>query len=141
MQLCGRSASDLSVCLKSVFINYSHPRTNVIKCTMVLSYITQGYTLLQVRKYSRTHYTRSHFIYCAGEVFPYYRFMRSVCPYKPEYSSPGWMEFERPAYSNEEVSHKLKYPHHTIVAYCLYVVNSLNQYCTTPCKQPTWGKT
>jgi NAD+ kinase len=47
------------------------------------------------------HYTRVH--PTTGEIYPYFRFMRSVCPYKPEYSSPGWMEFERPAYSNEEL--------------------------------------
>jgi len=47
------------------------------------------------------HYTRIH--PTTGEVFPYYRFMRSVCAWKPEYSSPGWLEFERPAYSNEEL--------------------------------------
>jgi len=47
------------------------------------------------------HYTRIH--PTTGEIYPYFRFMRSVCPWKMEYSSPGWMEFERPVYSNEDL--------------------------------------
>eukprot|EP00027_Filamoeba_sp_ATCC50430_P007973 CAMPEP_0168547362 /NCGR_PEP_ID=MMETSP0413-20121227/3993_1 /TAXON_ID=136452 /ORGANISM="Filamoeba nolandi, Strain NC-AS-23-1" /LENGTH=391 /DNA_ID=CAMNT_0008577605 /DNA_START=63 /DNA_END=1238 /DNA_ORIENTATION=+ len=46
------------------------------------------------------HYTRIH--PQTGEVFPYFRFMRSVCPWKPEYST-DWLEFERPVYSNDEL--------------------------------------
>jgi len=47
------------------------------------------------------HYTRVH--PSTGEIFPYFRFMRSVTPGKPEYSTLGWMEFERPVYSNDEL--------------------------------------
>jgi len=47
------------------------------------------------------HYTRIH--PTTGEVFPYFKFLRSVCPWKPEYSQEDWMEFERPTYSNEEL--------------------------------------
>jgi hypothetical protein len=47
------------------------------------------------------HYTRVH--PTTGEIFPYFKFMRSVCPWKPEYSMENWMEFERPTYSNEEL--------------------------------------
>jgi len=46
-------------------------------------------------------YTRIHPV--TGEVYPYFRFMRSVCPWKPEYSSLGWLEFDRPVYTNEEL--------------------------------------
>jgi len=47
------------------------------------------------------HYSRIHPV--TGEIFPVFRFLRSVCPWKPEYSTEGWMEFERPMYSNEEL--------------------------------------
>ncbi|KYQ92772.1 phosphoglycerate mutase domain-containing protein [Tieghemostelium lacteum] len=38
-----------------------------------------------------------------GEINPYFRYLRMVCPWKPEYSAPGWLEFERPVYTNEEL--------------------------------------
>jgi NAD+ kinase len=47
------------------------------------------------------HYTRVH--PKTGEVYPTFRFMRSVCPWKPEYNSSGWLEFERPVYDNTEL--------------------------------------
>jgi len=47
------------------------------------------------------HYSRIHPV--TKEVFPYFKFMRSTCPWKPEYNSDGWMEFDRPIYSNEEL--------------------------------------
>jgi NAD+ kinase len=47
------------------------------------------------------HYTRIH--PKTGEVYPYFKFLRSVCPWKPEFSWDGWMEFDRPMYSNEEL--------------------------------------
>jgi len=47
------------------------------------------------------HYTRCHPV--TGEVYPYFRFMKSVCPWRPEYGSEKWLEFERPIYSNEEL--------------------------------------
>eukprot|EP01113_Clastostelium_recurvatum_P032405 TRINITY_DN4166_c0_g1_i1.p1 TRINITY_DN4166_c0_g1~~TRINITY_DN4166_c0_g1_i1.p1 ORF type:complete len:346 (-),score=81.51 TRINITY_DN4166_c0_g1_i1:25-1062(-) len=47
------------------------------------------------------HYTRIHPV--TGEIFPYFKFLKSVCPWRPEYSSEGWMEFDRPTYSNEEL--------------------------------------
>ncbi len=34
--------------------------------------------------------------------------MRSICPWRPEYSSAGWMEFERPVYSNDELMASVK---------------------------------
>jgi len=46
-------------------------------------------------------YTRIH--PKTGEIFPYFKFMRSVCPWKPEFSMDGWLEFDRPSYSNEEL--------------------------------------
>jgi len=52
------------------------------------------------------HYTRVH--PTTGEVYPTFRFMRSVCPWKPEYSSEGWMEFERPVYTNDELLASVK---------------------------------
>jgi NAD+ kinase len=50
----------------------------------------------QILQYTRVHPT-------TGEIFPYFRFMKSVCPWNPDYSSQGWMEFERPIYTNEEL--------------------------------------
>jgi len=47
------------------------------------------------------HYTRVHPV--NGEVFPYFRFLKSICPWKPQYSCDAWMEFERPTYSNEDL--------------------------------------
>lgn len=47
------------------------------------------------------HYSRIHPV--TGEVFPYFRFLRNSCPWKPEFSSDSWMEFERPIYTNEEL--------------------------------------
>jgi len=47
------------------------------------------------------HYTRIH--PQTGEITPYFRHMRSVCPWKPQYSIEGWMEFDRPRYSNAEL--------------------------------------
>jgi len=47
------------------------------------------------------HYSRIHPE--TGELFPYFKFLRSVNPWKPEYSSDGWLEFERPTYTNEEL--------------------------------------
>jgi len=38
----------------------------------------------------------------SGEVAGHFKWMRSVCPWKPEYSC-GWMEFDRPTYSNDEL--------------------------------------
>ncbi|KAF2072125.1 hypothetical protein CYY_006570 [Polysphondylium violaceum] len=55
----------------------------------------------QIHNTSILWYTRVH--PKTGEIFPYFRFLRSVCPWKPEYSAPGWLEFERPVYSNEEL--------------------------------------
>jgi hypothetical protein len=52
------------------------------------------------------HYTRVHPV--TGEVSPYFKFMKSVCPWKPEYGSEQWMEFERPIYSNEELFASVK---------------------------------
>eukprot|EP01112_Ceratiomyxa_fruticulosa_P021756 TRINITY_DN7777_c0_g1_i1.p1 TRINITY_DN7777_c0_g1~~TRINITY_DN7777_c0_g1_i1.p1 ORF type:complete len:412 (-),score=78.75 TRINITY_DN7777_c0_g1_i1:372-1607(-) len=51
------------------------------------------------------HYTRIHPV--TGEIYPYFKFMRSECPWHPEYST-GWMEFERPTYSNEELMQSVK---------------------------------
>jgi hypothetical protein len=47
------------------------------------------------------HYTRINPV--TGEVSPYFKWMRSVCPWKMEYSREEWMEFDRPTYSNEEL--------------------------------------
>jgi len=46
------------------------------------------------------HYTRVH--PHTGEVYPHFRFMRSVCPWKVD-TDIKWMEFIRPTYSNEEL--------------------------------------
>ncbi|EGC40153.1 hypothetical protein DICPUDRAFT_146978 [Dictyostelium purpureum] len=55
----------------------------------------------QIHNTSILWYTRVH--PKTGEIFPYFRFLRSVCPWKPEYSAPAWMEFERPVYTNQEL--------------------------------------
>jgi hypothetical protein len=48
------------------------------------------------------HYTRIH--PRTGEIFPYFRFMRSVCPWKAGLAADiKWMEFDRPTYSNDEL--------------------------------------
>ncbi|EGG17959.1 phosphoglycerate mutase domain-containing protein [Cavenderia fasciculata] len=33
---------------------------------------------------------------------------KSVCPWKPEYSAPGWLEFDRPIYTNEELMESVR---------------------------------
>lgn len=48
------------------------------------------------------HYTRIN--PKTGEVFPEFRFLRSSCPWSPEYSSDDWVEFHRPTYTNEELA-------------------------------------
>eukprot|EP01114_Cavostelium_apophysatum_P016733 TRINITY_DN4817_c0_g1_i1.p1 TRINITY_DN4817_c0_g1~~TRINITY_DN4817_c0_g1_i1.p1 ORF type:complete len:353 (+),score=45.77 TRINITY_DN4817_c0_g1_i1:44-1060(+) len=50
----------------------------------------------QVLHYSRVHPT-------TGEVFPYFKYLRSVCPWKPQNSHNEWFEFDRPTYSNDEL--------------------------------------
>jgi len=47
------------------------------------------------------HYTRVH--PTTGEVFPFFKFFKSVCPSKPQYSTDSWLEFERPTYTSEEL--------------------------------------
>eukprot|EP01111_Echinosteliopsis_oligospora_P002061 TRINITY_DN13016_c0_g1_i1.p1 TRINITY_DN13016_c0_g1~~TRINITY_DN13016_c0_g1_i1.p1 ORF type:complete len:370 (+),score=97.41 TRINITY_DN13016_c0_g1_i1:30-1112(+) len=47
------------------------------------------------------HYSRIH--PKTGEVSPTFRYMKHTCAWRPEYSSKGWMEFDRPIYTNEEL--------------------------------------
>ncbi|XP_049848826.1 uncharacterized protein LOC126316776 [Schistocerca gregaria] len=47
------------------------------------------------------HYSRIDPV--TNKVWPYFRFMRSNCPWNQEYSSGSWIEFERPTYTNEEL--------------------------------------
>eukprot|EP01118_Nematostelium_gracile_P015019 TRINITY_DN5947_c0_g1_i2.p1 TRINITY_DN5947_c0_g1~~TRINITY_DN5947_c0_g1_i2.p1 ORF type:complete len:286 (-),score=76.89 TRINITY_DN5947_c0_g1_i2:31-888(-) len=50
----------------------------------------------QIIQYTRIHPD-------TGEISPYFKFMRSVCPWKPQYSMENWVEFERPIYSNQDL--------------------------------------
>jgi len=47
------------------------------------------------------HYTRIHPV--TGQVYPYFRFMRSTCPWSEENSYDSWMEFERPTFTVDEL--------------------------------------
>eukprot|EP01117_Protostelium_nocturnum_P002096 TRINITY_DN1273_c0_g1_i1.p1 TRINITY_DN1273_c0_g1~~TRINITY_DN1273_c0_g1_i1.p1 ORF type:complete len:354 (-),score=104.73 TRINITY_DN1273_c0_g1_i1:89-1150(-) len=47
------------------------------------------------------HYTRIHPE--TGEESPVFKWMRSICPWKPDNGSEEWMEFERPTYTNEDL--------------------------------------
>eukprot|EP01133_Synstelium_polycarpum_P014927 gene14927-17651_t len=60
----------------------------------------------QIHNTSILWYTRVH--PKTGEIFPYFKFLRSVCPWKPEYSAPGWLEFDRPIYTNEELMESVR---------------------------------
>eukprot|EP01132_Coremiostelium_polycephalum_P004533 gene4533-5649_t len=60
----------------------------------------------QIHNTSILWYTRVH--PKTGEIFPYFKFLRMVCPWKPEYSAPGWLEFDRPVYSNEELMESVR---------------------------------
>ncbi|GAM18015.1 hypothetical protein SAMD00019534_011900 [Acytostelium subglobosum LB1] len=51
-------------------------------------------------------YTRVH--PKTGELYPYFKFLRQVCPWRPEYSAPGWVEFDRPVYTNEELMQSVR---------------------------------
>ncbi|KAN0053334.1 hypothetical protein ACTA71_009783 [Dictyostelium dimigraforme] len=55
----------------------------------------------QIHNTTILHYSRIH--PKTGQIYPYFRYLRSVCPWRPEYSAPGWAEFERPIYTNEEM--------------------------------------
>ncbi|KAN0031851.1 hypothetical protein ACTFIV_005718 [Dictyostelium citrinum] len=55
----------------------------------------------QIHNTTILHYSRIH--PKTGQIYPYFRYLRSVCPWRPEYSAPGWAEFERPVYTNEEM--------------------------------------
>ncbi|EFA86670.1 phosphoglycerate mutase domain-containing protein [Heterostelium album PN500] len=60
----------------------------------------------QIHNTSILWYTRVH--PKTGEIFPYFKFLRSVCPWRPEYSAPGWLEFDRPVYTNEELMESVR---------------------------------
>ncbi len=47
------------------------------------------------------HYSRVNPI--SGEISPFFKFMRSCCPWKLEETDSDWLEFERPIYTNEEL--------------------------------------
>jgi len=55
----------------------------------------------QILQYTRVHPK-------TGEIYPVFKFMRSICPWKPEYGSEEWLEFERPTYSNEDLMHSVQ---------------------------------
>lgn len=55
----------------------------------------------QIHNTQVLHYTRIHPV--TGQVYPYFRFMRSTCPWDEEGSYDSWMEFERPIFSNDEL--------------------------------------
>jgi len=57
------------------------------------------------------HYSRIHPV--TGEIYPYFRFLRNSCPWKPEVSSDSWVEFDRPIYNNEELIQSV----HTVPRY------------------------
>eukprot|EP00028_Trichosphaerium_sp_Am-I-7-wt_P002048 CAMPEP_0168533552 /NCGR_PEP_ID=MMETSP0405-20121227/17176_1 /TAXON_ID=498012 /ORGANISM="Trichosphaerium sp, Strain Am-I-7 wt" /LENGTH=350 /DNA_ID=CAMNT_0008559697 /DNA_START=37 /DNA_END=1086 /DNA_ORIENTATION=+ len=47
------------------------------------------------------HYTRVHPE--THVVYPDFRFMRSICPWNPDYSNEDWHEFNRPTYSTVDL--------------------------------------
>ncbi|GAM17271.1 hypothetical protein SAMD00019534_004460 [Acytostelium subglobosum LB1] len=60
----------------------------------------------QIHNTSILWYTRVH--PKTGEIYPYFRFLRSVCPWRPQYSAPGWLEFDRPIYTNDELMESVR---------------------------------